>query len=237
MAADLCEEHLHDGVYRLLPLLLQIVRAGASGGCLGRRDGADADDGGSPLRESARAVRVAHKLIDRIGMICDDQALVGSLTRGPLLQWAHAALHLLASAPTSASGSASALLIAALRMLRLLIGSWSAALKPCANEILPPLGALLSAAHTAHAALVGAADADADEWRGADADSEGASLGPEALTTTLFDTLCALAASSRFYRLLLPALADLFYVAVGFLQVMPSSEAAWEADVAQYLQD
>ena len=47
----------------------------------------------------------------------------------------------------------------------------------------------------------------------------------------------SLAASSKFYKLVEPALPDVVHAAIGLMQIPPESEAQWECDLAQYLQD
>ena len=49
--------------------------------------------------------------------------------------------------------------------------------------------------------------------------------------------LAALAASSRWSKLLLPALPEVFYCLAVLMQIPPATEIAWRSDLAQYLED
>lgn len=112
-AAELAVEHMRPALQRLLPRLLEVFVN--SGGLHG-------------ARTRARAVRVLHKLVERVSMLCDDRQLLQQLQRGPLAEWAGAALRELA-APLSEYEDCSVPL-ALLRLLRLLAEHAPLALKP-----------------------------------------------------------------------------------------------------------
>ncbi|KAL1522035.1 hypothetical protein AB1Y20_021680 [Prymnesium parvum] len=207
-AAELQEEQLPHALRALLPLLRHLL----------------ASPHAHAPRERARAARVAARLLERLSMLCDDRALLRSLQHGQLAELAAAALGALSESSPSADF---AVQISALRLLRLLAGSFGRALVPHKPRLLPPLGALLLRMRERHAAP--AADAPYD--------SDGCLLGAEALTTQVFDLLAALAASSRLYKLLLPALGELLHSCLSFLEITPAAHAEWEADVVEYLQD
>ena len=68
-------------------------------------------------------------------------------------------------------------------------------------------------------------------------DSDGSGIDVAALVSGMLDVLTSLASSSKFYRLLEPALADVMHAVIGLLQISPESEQQWDEDLSQYLQD
>ena len=219
-AAELAGEHMRPALQRLLPRLLEVFvnRQGLHG-----------------ARTRARAVRVLHKLVERASMLCDDEKLLQQLQRGPLAEWVGVLLAELAT-PLSEHEDCS-VAIALLRLLRLLAEQAPLALKPHAPRLLPPLGALLAGAMAVSNARMVADDADALDGGGGVCDSDGGMLGLSALISQLLDVLAALAGSSRWSKLLLPALPEVFFGLVVLMQIPPATEATWATDLAQYLED
>ena len=104
-AAELQEEHVGEALGSLMPLLLALVNAPTP----------------HPRRERARAVRVLHKLLERMCTLCSDEPGVRRLQKSPLLSsWVQAALGILeASAASSPATTAECSLeMASLRLLR-----------------------------------------------------------------------------------------------------------------------
>ena len=219
-AAELSAEHMRPALQRLLPKLLEVF----------------CDEAGQHDRRTrARAVKVLYNLFKRVSMMCDDRRLLQQLQRGPLAGWVGAILRELAT-PLAAYDDCS-VAIAALRLLQLLSEQAPLALKPHAESLLPPLGTAMLGAVRAHEAMLARGADDADDDAGGACDSDGGLLGLAALSAQLFDNLAALGASSKWCKLLLPSLGEVFYAAVAFLQVAPAAEAEWGADLAQYLED
>jgi hypothetical protein len=230
-AADLQEEHIADALQSLMPLLHAFITSAQP----------------HAKRERARAVRVLHKLLERMSTLCGDAPGVRKLERGPLAEWAGLALSTLAkSASTSLGADARdgsggllhdcSIEIALLRLIRLLVVSLPRSIAPHSEALLPALGALLLRAVQAleaemHSTLDGASDAPAAY------DSDGGVLGVSSLISCLLDVFASLAASSRFYKQLQPALPDVVHAVIALMQISPESEAAWAADLTQYLQD
>ena len=227
-AAELQEEHVTDALRSLMPLLLRLV--------VGPRVQA--------RRERARAVRVLNKLLERVATVCVDQGSVRRLQRGYLKEWAGTALRTLMSSASDASDAGltdCSLELALLRLVRLLIVSLPRALDEHVDGLLPPIGALLLRAVRAlelesrlcePAAAGGATAAGAAAY-----DSDGGALGVAALVSGVLDVLSALAASSRFYRRLLPVLPDVTHAAIALMRIPPDTESEWASDLSQYLHD
>ena len=240
-AAELQEEHLPDALRSLMPLLLAFVTAPER----------------HARRERARAVRVLHKLLERVATLSDD-AVVRHLTRGPLRPWAAAALGVLQSSATDVSNAAladCALELATLRLLRLLIATLPRALDEHADTcLIPPVGALLlrsvraleiemrlgQPAGDGEDALLGGGGGGGGGGAFAQptaCDSDGGMLGVASLVSGLLDVLSAIACSSRLSKRMLPALPDVSHAAIALLRINPEAEAEWHDDLAQYIQD
>ena len=222
-AAELQEEHIEEALATLMPLLLTMV----------------AGPNPPPRRERARAVRVLHRLLERLCMLSSgDDPSVRKLQKGPLASWAAAALAELGrSAASPTLGAEWSLELALLRLLRLMTCSLPRAIVPHASAVLPPLGALLLRA--LRALEEGMYDGDTGSAVTAEGayDSDGGGVDVAALASGLLDLLTAMAAASKLYRLLEPVLADVFHCVIGMAQIDPESEAQWEGDTSQYLQD
>lgn len=205
-------------------------------------------------------MRVATKLLDRLTMLSDDPALLAWLVKGVLSDLVLAALDELSLPHPSAPSPPSHmnLQIALLRLLRLLVVAFPKALTPHKPRLLQPVGALLLSSRNSHAAMIAAGATEAEGGgdggtrgeggvegggegvgeggQGAACDSDGGLLGSEAVVTQMFDLLAAIASSSRLYKLLLPALPELVFLLLSFLEIIPEAHAEWEVDVRQYLQ-
>ena len=186
-AAELQEEHLGEALSTLMPLLHTLVA--------GRRP--------PPRRERARAVRVLHRLLERLVSLCDDEATLRALQRGPLTQWAATVLGFLGAPPAGGGGGSAdadepddhAFEIALLRLLRLLIVMLPRSLSAHSAVLVQPLGRQLLAALQGLEAERGAAEAEAGGGC-AQCDSEGSLLGTGALVAQLLDVFSAMANSS-----------------------------------------
>ena len=127
-ATELQEEHLGEALSTLMPLLLSLV----------------AEANPTPRREQTRAVRVLHKLLERLcALSTGDEPAVRKLQKGPLATWAATALAALGRSAMEPAPSEWSLELAWVRLLRLLVSSLPRALGPHASALLQPFGALL----------------------------------------------------------------------------------------------
>ena len=228
-AAELHKDQLSEALQALMPLLLPIAF----------------QPWPQARSESARAVRVLHKLLERLLMLCDDKSALECMPKGSLAQWVAMALEALRTAANQEGGDNDAdaddgpdfcLEIALIHLLRLLVVSLPRSLTPHSVQLLQALGQTLLRATRGLEAQARAPHVDS-LLHDIACDSDGAPLGLEALVTQLLDAFAALAASSRFFKTLQPCLPDVIHAAIGLLQISTASEASWEADVSQYLQD